>query len=164
MPEPTPAQLDELTVSESTTERDQLAAKLAHALAANQRWAETLADVQKRHTEVKAERERLRGECNALATSHGRLHEQLAEVRRIALQGGQDGESVRRELIAYLEASGARPADVRPRDGEPGWLDVTCGGCGSEFGTNFAVAELECPECEARRCPSCHAWFGGDDA
>lgn len=63
---------------------------------------------------------------------------------------------------AGLEAGGGQPADVRPRDGEPGWLDVTCGGCGEEFGTNFAAAELECPGCEARRCPSCHAWFGGD--
>jgi hypothetical protein len=34
------------------------------------------------------------------------LDAQLTEVRRIALQGGQSGESVRRELIAYLEANG----------------------------------------------------------
>jgi hypothetical protein len=27
-------------------------------------------------------------------------------VRRIAYQGGQDGESVRRELLAWLEANG----------------------------------------------------------
>lgn len=33
-----------------------------------------------------------------------RLRAQLAEVRRIVLQGGQDGESVRHELITWLEA------------------------------------------------------------
>ena len=32
--------------------------------------------------------------------------DQLAEVRRIAYQGGQNGESVRSELLAYLEANG----------------------------------------------------------
>ena len=32
------------------------------------------------------------------------LRAQLAEVRRIALQGGQSGESVRRELITWLES------------------------------------------------------------
>jgi hypothetical protein len=53
-------------------------------------------------------------------------------------------------------------ADVRPRDGERGFFDVTCGSCGEEFGTNFKVEEIACPECEARRCPQCRTWFGGD--
>jgi hypothetical protein len=53
-----------------------------------------------------------------------------------------------------------KPADVRPRDGEPGFCDVTCGECGEEFGTNFTAEEIECPECEARRCPDCRTWFG----
>lgn len=42
----TPGQADTLTISASTAERDELAAKLARALAANQRWAETLGDIQ----------------------------------------------------------------------------------------------------------------------
>jgi hypothetical protein len=61
---------------------------------------------------------------------------------------------------AIRERAAGRQADVRPDADEPGWLHVTCGGCGVEFGTNFAVEELECPECEARRCPECQAWFG----
>lgn len=115
-------------------------------------------------------RERLRiagEERDTALTEAAGYSGQLAEVRRITYQGGQDAASVRQELLACLEANGGQharqPADVRPRDGEPGWLDVTCGGCGEEFGTNVAVAELECPECEARRCPSCQAWFGGSD-
>jgi len=52
------------------------------------------------------------------------------------------------------------PSDVRPREGEPGFYDVTCGGCGEEFGTNFVIEEIECAECEARRCPNCRTWFG----
>jgi len=63
---------------------------------------------------------------------------------------------------AIRERDTGRQADVRTDADEPGWLHVTCGGCGVEFGTNFAVEELECPECEARRCPACHTWFGGE--
>lgn len=54
-------------------------------------------------------------------------------------------------------------ADVRPREGERGWHDVKCGACGGEFGTNFAIDQIECAECEARRCPKCATWFGGDE-
>jgi hypothetical protein len=36
----------------------------------------------------------------------------------------------------------------------------TCGLCGFTFGTNFRTEEIECPECEARRCPHCETWFG----
>jgi hypothetical protein len=70
----------------------------------------------------------------------------LAEVARDALDDDAGREQVE--------------SDVRPRDGEPGWHDVTCGACGKEFGTNFRVEEIECPECEARRCPNCRTWFG----
>jgi hypothetical protein len=58
------------------------------------------------------------------------------------------------------QASRGQQADVRPRDGEPGFFEVTCGACGEEFGTNFAAGEIACPECEARRCPECRTWFG----
>ena len=55
-----------------------------------------------------------------------------------------------------------RTADLKPREGWPGMFDVTCGACGEEFGTNFAVENIRCPECEARRCPHCRTWFGDD--
>lgn len=51
--------------------------------------------------------------------------------------------------------------DVRPRDGEPGWLDVTCGACGAEHGTNFTLDQIACYECGAHRCPNCRTWFDG---
>jgi DNA-directed RNA polymerase subunit RPC12/RpoP len=53
--------------------------------------------------------------------------------------------------------------DVRPREGERNFWDVTCGACGAEFGTNFRVEEIACPECEARRCPHCRHWFGAEE-
>jgi len=63
-------------------------AKLAKALAANQRWAETLGDVQQRHTEVKRERddarahrERLNRELATSAREHNSLTAQLATCR-----------------------------------------------------------------------------------
>ena len=52
--------------------------------------------------------------------------------------------------------------DVRPREGEPGFSDVTCGNCGQQFGTNFRTEDIECFDCEARRCPRCFHWFGED--
>ena len=55
------------------------------------------------------------------------------------------------------------PRDIRPREGERNFFDVTCGACGGEFGTNFRITEIECAHCEARRCPHCGGWFGGDD-
>jgi len=41
--------------------------------------------------------------------------------------------------------------------------EYTCGSCKRVFGTNFAVEEIECAECDARRCPYCREWFGGED-
>ena len=49
--------------------------------------------------------------------------------------------------------------EPRPADG---FRDFTCGACGETHSTNFSVDEVECPECGARRCPCCRAWFGGD--
>lgn len=49
--------------------------------------------------------------------------------------------------------------DIVPRPGEPGWYDITCGGCGEEFGTNCDLGDMQCPECEARRCPHCGQWY-----
>lgn len=69
-------------------------------------------------------------------------------------------ERLRRTVFAPELAAAA---DVRPREGEPGWLDVTCGSCGAESGTNFLIEEIECGECEARRCPHCGGWFGGEE-
>ncbi len=82
-PQATPGQADTLTVSESTTERDQLAAKLAHALAANERWAAALGDVQQRHAEVKRERDdaRTKGDRYRAAL------ERLADPAEIAGMG-----------------------------------------------------------------------------
>jgi hypothetical protein len=40
--------------------------------------------------------------------------------------------------------------------------EYECGACARKFGTNFAIDEIECAECEARRCPFCRQWFGGD--
>lgn len=36
-----------------------------------------------------------------------------------------------------------------------------CGRCGTEFDTNFALDEVECPECDSRRCEHCGGWSGG---
>lgn len=52
--------------------------------------------------------------------------------------------------------------DLRPREGEPGWWDATCGSCGMEHGGNLDENDIECPFCEARRCPHCKTWFGGE--
>jgi hypothetical protein len=59
-------------------------------------------------------------------------------------------------------AAASTPPDVRPRaDGRHG-LDVTCGSCGEDYGTNVTdLDEIECAECGARRCPHCQKWFGG---
>jgi DNA-directed RNA polymerase subunit RPC12/RpoP len=35
-----------------------------------------------------------------------------------------------------------------------------CGACGTEFDTNFQPDEVECPECDSRRCESCGHWSG----
>jgi hypothetical protein len=40
--------------------------------------------------------------------------------------------------------------------------EYECGACARVFGTNFKVDEIECADCEARRCPFCRQWFGGD--
>jgi hypothetical protein len=40
--------------------------------------------------------------------------------------------------------------------------EYTCGMCGETFGTNFLPDEIECAYCEARRCPHCELWFGGE--
>jgi hypothetical protein len=61
-------------------------------------------------------------------------------------------------IVRAMTAAAAK--DVRPREGEPRFFDVTCGNCGGEHGTNFAIDQIECPHCEARRCPHCGGWFG----
>lgn len=38
--------------------------------------------------------------------------------------------------------------------------EYACGQCGTTFGTNVAEDRIECPECDARRCPHCETWFG----
>ena len=46
---------------------------------------------------------RLDAQCQVHWLARQSAESQLAEVRRIAYQGGQDAASARRELIAYLE-------------------------------------------------------------
>jgi hypothetical protein len=92
---------------------------------------------------------------------------------RSALQDNPTASGARREgletvnsldLDGLLDSPDAQAApDVRSREGERGFYDVTCGNCGGEHGTNFAVDQIECPHCEARRCPHCGGWFGGED-
>jgi hypothetical protein len=62
--------------------------------------------------------------------------------------------------IAHAAQHPQAASDVRPREGERGFFDVTCGACGGEHGTNFAIDQIECPHCESRRCPHCGGWFG----
>lgn len=40
--------------------------------------------------------------------------------------------------------------------------EYRCGQCGQTFGTNLAEDKVECAYCEARRCPHCEMWFGGE--
>jgi hypothetical protein len=41
--------------------------------------------------------------------------------------------------------------------------EYTCGVCRETFGTNFSVQDIDCGNCEARRCPYCTTWFGGEE-
>jgi hypothetical protein len=65
-------------------------------------------------------------------------------------------------LAAGWDAEPGKPAKLPPR-GSDGMRDLTCGACGGGFGTNFSEEEIECAHCDARRCPHCGEWFGGDD-
>lgn len=91
-----------------------------------------------------------------------RVKAAIAESERLIREAydGTDEATAAREPQPAPELAAA--ADVRPRDGEPGWHDVTCGSCSAQFGTNFRIEEIECAECEARRCPNCATWFGGE--
>ena len=40
--------------------------------------------------------------------------------------------------------------------------DYTCGRCGETFSTNCDEDDIQCTDCEARRCPCCGSWFGGE--
>lgn len=53
-------------------------------------------------------------------------------------------------------------AELSAKEGLPPLPQFTCGQCGETFGTNFAEDEIECAYCDARRCPHCHEWFGGE--
>lgn len=76
------------------------------------------------------------------------------ERYRDMLAGGPDQDRT--------DEDGSTIADMRPDPDWPGHWSVTCGHCDEEFGTNFRVEEIECPECESRRCPHCKAWFGAE--
>lgn len=39
--------------------------------------------------------------------------------------------------------------------------EFICGNCGETFSTNCDLDDIQCPECEAHRCPHCVKWFGG---
>jgi hypothetical protein len=102
-----------------------------------------------------------------------RLRDALADIARAA-QGHADStgaidhnwlvETALRGLgqMPASEDEQAEANDVRPRaDGQRG-LDITCGACGEDYGTNVTdLDEIECVECDARRCPHCKTWFGG---
>lgn len=55
----------------------------------------------------------------------------------------------------------ADPAAALSRD-ERGHVVVTCGSCGKESGTNCDDDDIRCGECDAKRCPDCGGWFGGE--
>lgn len=75
-------------------------------------------------------------------------------------------------LFATLSANAAHrelPA-TEARDVPPGVLlprgrklrNFICTSCGELFTTNCTDDDIECPTCDARRCPVCGGWFGGD--
>jgi DNA-directed RNA polymerase subunit RPC12/RpoP len=64
------------------------------------------------------------------------------------------------EFAASLGAVFRAPGLPPPNRGS--MRDLTCGACGTEFGTNFDVDQIDCPECDARRCPHCGEWFGAE--
>lgn len=110
----TPGQADTLTISASTAERDELAAKLAHALDANQRWAETLGDVQQRHAEVKRERDKAREQRDGLASRLRALADTwdgVALGMDHATHAGQAEELAgrARELRLVMRMAGVKP-------------------------------------------------------
>jgi len=66
-------------------------------------------------------------------------------------------------LAEFVTSIGAvfKAPDLPPPNRGP-MRDLTCGACGEEFGTNFDVDKIDCPRCEARRCPCCGDWFGAE--
>lgn len=54
------------------------------------------------------------------------------------------------------------PAPPLPASNRHQHLDLTCGACGEEFGTNCADDDIRCAVCSAHRCPHCGGWFGED--
>jgi hypothetical protein len=43
----------------------------------------------------------------------------------------------------------------------PELAEFTCANCGTTFGTNCDLDDIQCVECDAHRCPCCAEWFGG---
>jgi hypothetical protein len=39
--------------------------------------------------------------------------------------------------------------------------EYTCGQCNEVFGSNCDEDDIECTNCDARLCPHCGQWFGG---
>lgn len=64
---------------------------------------------------------------------------------------------------APAPVSEAPPVPPLPGGTLPRLPEYECGSCGTVFGTNFKTEEIECPECEARRCPHCETWFGAQE-
>lgn len=95
-----------------------------------------------------------------------RLSIAIAALREISEARDEDGAARALQAIkdtGDIELAVPEPEpDVRPRaDGLRG-LDITCGSCGEDYGTNVTdLDEIECVECDARRCPNCRHWFGG---
>ena len=85
-------------------------------------------------------------------------HYKLSDRDPEKLKAG--AERLLEEFISSLGAIFKAPDLPQPNRGT--MRDLTCGACGTEFGTNFDVDQIDCPECDARRCPCCGEWFGGE--
>lgn len=106
---------------------------------------------------------------SAMQRQLDRARDVVREMREHIVSGDDYADPARIarwDKRAGLDGPDSEPDDtsapgIRPREGEPGWSDVTCGACGEEFTTNCSTDDLECPECDAKRCPHCGGWFGG---
>lgn len=65
------------------------------------------------------------------------------------------------EFVSSLGAIFPEAAALPARD-EHHHLDLTCGACEEEFGTNCDDDDIRCAVCSAHRCPHCGGWFGED--
>jgi hypothetical protein len=125
-------------------------------------WAQVVTE--RREDRAELENQVARGD--RLEGQNEDLRSLLDGVGVMAANAPEDGDSfgVLEQIamrIAAVDVPDSTPLDVRPREGDPRMKDVTCGSCGEEFGTNADDDDIGCVECDARRCPHCKRWFGG---